>query len=217
MQITEITASWSETASLGNYSNVRPSLTLKATIGPDENPVEVEGALLAIVRQQVQEQVDQALERDGQPAKYSQEPRYDILSARWQVGQEQQTKILIIVPHREPSTIAGVRFYRHANKERYAAALRKLEEDRADDLSGELRTLVFDCSDGFLDRAIAAIQIAQQAQEHYWAEQERKREEERAEWKRQDEARRAAREQLAAPGEPDPYDEGDDEEDDDDE
>lgn len=213
MQITEITASWSETCSLGNYSNVRPSLTLKATIEPGENVDSATWALTETCKRHVQEQVDLSLEQEGQPAKYSLEPRYDVLSARWQVSQEQQTKILIIVPQHTPSTIAGVSFYRHARRDRYAAALRKVEADRVDNPSGEVRTLVFDCFDASLDRAVTAIQIAQQAQEAYFAERERKREEERAARQRQDEARRAAREQLGAPGKPDPDDDEEDDED----
>lgn len=186
MQITEITASWTETANLGNYSNVKPSLTLKATLAPGEDRVFAELELMIECKAFVQEQVDQALEREQQAAKYSTDPRYDICYSGY------RTKIAVLVPHGTLVDGAG----RIRENFRYAAALAYLAE-----LYGEATW--FDCADGQIERAVLAIAKAEAARD---AKIEADRQEMLAN----------ARRSLVPAGEPDPDDEADEPADDED-
>lgn len=213
MQITEIRVSWTETASLGNYSNVKPSLSLTATLDEGDDPSLVRQELLSECQGYVREMVDQALEADGQPAKYSTAPRYDILASTFRAPPAPAQKIVLLVPTGTASIIAGEQFYRAVKRFRYPAALREIERGRSDDADSDLRVLVFDCSDGDLDRAIPAIQIAKAAEEAYDAERRRQEEERRAAWQRHDADRRLV--QQADDEEDDRADEDDDSEDDD--
>jgi hypothetical protein len=79
MNITTITVGWSETCSLPEYCNVKPSLTLTAQIGEDEDAQATTNALLAEVKKVVHEQVDEALETVGCAPKYYEGPRYRVV------------------------------------------------------------------------------------------------------------------------------------------
>lgn len=111
MQITEITVSYGRTQSLEAYCNVRPSVTLKATLDEGDDPEAARRALLDEARALVHEEVDQALEDDGKAAKYSPEPRYRLYisdEAKW-VGRDRwggrttkvdaPERLLVLVPN----------------------------------------------------------------------------------------------------------------------
>lgn len=148
MRITEITVSWQETAGLGDYSNVRPGVTLTATLDEGDDPAAWREALLIEARRAVQEQVDQALEAMGKPAKWSAEPRYDVRYCYAGKG-----KIVLLVP-------TGVRLdtstYPLAAGHRLAMA-RRIAADCDDGV-------VYDCADGNLEPARAAIAAAHAAE-----------------------------------------------------
>lgn len=76
MQRTKIVVGYQHTHNLGNYSNARPSITIEATLDEGEDVEAAKAQLAAEARAYVHEQIDQALEHDGQPAKFSTEPRF---------------------------------------------------------------------------------------------------------------------------------------------
>ena len=125
MRITQITASWQETVSLGNYSNVKPSISLTATLDEGDDPAAWKAALMNEARTFVQEQVDAALEANDQPAKYSLEPRYDVRYTY--VG---NTKIVVIAP--ADVRIPGRSVYAHHVKHRLATARRLARHIRSE-------------------------------------------------------------------------------------
>lgn len=76
MKRTQITVSFARTQSLGNYSNIKPSIVLGAELDEGDDAEAVKAQLLEEAQQFVYEAVDRALEDDGQAAKFSAEPRY---------------------------------------------------------------------------------------------------------------------------------------------
>ena len=122
MIITEVTASWTETANLGNYSNVKPSLTLTAQLAEDDNPHIVAEQLLLTCRAQVQDLVDQALESMEEPARYSTDPRFDVWST--QIGPR---SVYIIAPSGAQPELE-IRSWRATSRQRFPAAQRYADQ-----------------------------------------------------------------------------------------
>lgn len=161
MQITEVTASWSETCSLGNYSNVRPSLTLKATIGPEEEDAQLAiWALTEACKRHVQEQVDQALEAEGEPAKYSSEPRFDVHTANY------TPRMVVIVP---AGTERLPHCWLHKSNLRLAHARQVATHYYKDDY------VFFDCSAGDVQAVVDALNAADAEREAQREAQRRER------------------------------------------
>lgn len=143
MVITEVTVSWTETANLGNYSNVKPAISMTAQLAEDDDPRIVADKLLLDCRARVQELVDQALESVEDPARYSTDPRYDVWIAR--IGPR---SVYVIAPSgdrldRHP------RLYRVTSRHRHHLAFR-IAHQRAtivsdDDDAGDI---VIDAADG---------------------------------------------------------------------
>lgn len=166
MQITEVTASWSETCSLGNYSNVRPSLTLKATIGPDEEDAQLAiWALTETCKRHVQEQVDLALEAEGEPAKYSSEPRFDVHTANY------TPRMVVIVP---AGTDRLPHCWVHKSKLRLAHARQVATHYYKDDY------VLLDCSAGDVQAVVDALNAADAEREAQREAQRRERDAERS-------------------------------------
>ena len=151
MNITEITVSYSITQSLPGYCNVKPGLTLTATIEEGEDALKVEAFLFDHAKRIVHEQADLALESTGEPAHFSPEPRYDLITTtrpHWGdlEGWAFPYECVALVPH-------GLREYprgwtgTNKNRMRYRQALAVLER------KAEARDLtMIDCSDGDLSR-----------------------------------------------------------------
>jgi hypothetical protein len=103
VKVTQITVSYGATQSLPEYSNVKPQLTLTATLDEGENSAQAEQILWAYVRASVHEQIDRALEASGRAAKYSDEPRYQVLRTYWNEwdhrGQSKPPQYVIILPN----------------------------------------------------------------------------------------------------------------------
>lgn len=182
MQITEVRASWTETVNLGNYSNVKPSLSLTALVEEGEDPEEVRCALMQLCRASVQAEVDAALEDEDRPAKYSTEPRYDVRMRSYHDGH-----LVLIVPAgtniSKSSTHAYGRGFRLAHARRYAT-------QQSAELGDDARpSHVVDCSDGDLAPALAALEAADQADAVERKRQEQMREEQERQWREEREAR----------------------------
>lgn len=217
MGVTSITVGWTETVSLGNYNNAKPTLTRTVAIGPGEDAAVLEAWHRADVKRIVQEEVDQALEQVGQPAKYSTDPRFDIIIERW----SRHTHILIVPSGTRPK-VAGLKLYPSETKFRLAAARAYAQQRIATIASGDESETVtlYDGSDDpdVITTGVAAIESAKAAYEAYEAEQQRLRTERWEAQKREQEAHRQGyRASLDPAGEPDPFDEGDDDDQDDDE
>src|SRR5688572_23962743 len=82
VKLTTITVSYGETQSLPEYSNVKPQITLGATLDEGDDPAQAEAYLWQLAKDSVHAQIDLALEANGRPAKHSTEPRYQILQTR---------------------------------------------------------------------------------------------------------------------------------------
>ncbi len=217
MGTTSFTVGWSETVSIGSYSNSKPTRSRTVTVGPGEDAAVLEAWHAADIKRIVQEEVDQALEQVGQPAKYSPDPRFDIIIERW----SRHTHILIVPSGTRPK-VAGLKLYPSETKFRLAAARayaqqRIARRDRGDE--SETVTL-YDGSDDsdVITTGVAAIEAAKAAYEAYEAEQQRLRTERWEAQKREQESHRQGyRASLDPAGEPDPFDDGDDDDQDDDE
>lgn len=70
MLVTEITVRIHETANLGNYSNFKPEIELRASLDATDDTSLVLGQLIGQAMEEIAILVDDALERNGQPPKY---------------------------------------------------------------------------------------------------------------------------------------------------
>lgn len=167
MKLTQITVSYGATQSLPEYSNVKPNLTLTATLDDGDDPEQIEAQLWDMAKVAVHEQVDQALEASDQAAKYDPAPRYQVMRTYWNSymtrGTPEPPKIVTILPnevdpekHFEAKLVhAG---YRESRKLRYAHALRIASQS-----ASELGAALIDCSDGDLTPLIEALKAEEAA------------------------------------------------------
>ena len=96
MNITTLTVSFKRTQSLPGYCNVVSSgINVTADLSADEDPLVVEQRLRGELEQSVNEWIDAALEQAGQPARFSTDPRYDLLWWR-------SAELPLIAPHTPP-------------------------------------------------------------------------------------------------------------------
>jgi len=79
MDITQLTVSFKRVQSLPGYCNVSSGLTVTADLSADDDHLVVEQRLHSEIRQAVNDRIDAELELVGQPARYSTDPRYDLL------------------------------------------------------------------------------------------------------------------------------------------
>ena len=165
MQITEITVSYGRTQSLESYCNVRPSVTLRATLDEGEDPEAARAQLLDEARAIVCEEVDRALEDDGKAAKYSAEPRYRLYisdEAKW-VGRDRwggrttkvdaPERLLVLVPNANRLDAGDTptwwnRPYGASSKLRMSHAWRQI----GGHLKEHPEFRLIDCADGDLSR-----------------------------------------------------------------
>ena len=156
MNITQITVSYGETQSLPEYSNTKPSITLTAVLNDGEDAVTIEAELWNQAKAAVREQIDLALEVNNIPAKYSTDPRYQVLKTRTQSyydrGKIELPKLVAIIPNDvkldDRFVHAG---WRDSRKLRYGHAQR-LAAETADE-----GYRVVDCSDGDLSKLMALL------------------------------------------------------------
>lgn len=162
MKIIQITVSYGETQSLPEYSNVKPSLTLTATLDDGDDAAAVEAELWGLVKAHVHEQVDQALEGSDKAAKHSSEPRYQVLRTyhdyhRPRDAPPEQLYVAIL-----PNGVSldeeayGTRWvspsFHDTRKVRLAHARRMAAE-----VVSQEGAILIDCSDGDLARLAVAL------------------------------------------------------------
>lgn len=162
MKLTQITVSYGETVGLPEYSNVKPQLSLTATVVDGEDPAAIEADLWQQVRTAVQEQADRTLEQNDRPAKYDPAPRYQVMRTYWDrynrpKDEPEPPRIVIILPNElEIKEQFGQRLihagYPESRKLRYAHALRVARES-----ARELDASLIDCADGELTRLAAVL------------------------------------------------------------
>lgn len=122
MIITQVTVSWQQTQSLPEYSNIKPGLTLTAQLQDGDNVDEVVLALRDQARRFVEEHIDEALERNDIPAKFSHDPRFDV----YVHGRGTDRKVAIV-----PSgTFDAKQFYRTQIGHRISKAISLAQSDR---------------------------------------------------------------------------------------
>jgi len=164
MQITQITVSYGETQSLPEYSNVKPALTITAVLNDGEDAEAAEAELWTQAKNAVREQIDLALEANGKAAKWSGEPRYQVMQTYWNQwdhrGEKEPPQYVIILPNNvNPDRDSYAQRLTHASnsigdarKLRYEHALRIAAE-----VVQERGYGLLDCSDGDLSRLEAAL------------------------------------------------------------
>lgn len=76
MKVHQVSVTYSETCSLPNYCNVKPTISITAEIGPDDDYDTVYESLMREARDAVQYEVDKALEAADRPPKYWRGSRY---------------------------------------------------------------------------------------------------------------------------------------------
>lgn len=165
MRITTITVSYGETCSLPEYSNVKPSITLTAELDEDDGREQVEADLWAMARSSVREEIDAALELHGRAAKYSEEPRYQVIKShkydRWDTPagtiSPPYEPIVVILPNEINERFDGYvhAAYGESRNLRYHHALQVAQRV----VAAEGARLV-DCSDGDLSRIPSMALIA---------------------------------------------------------
>ena len=156
MNITTITVSYGETQSLPEYSNVKPLLSITATLDEGEDVALIEAQLWEHAKDAVHAQIDLALEANDKPAKYSTEPRYQVMkTARndyFERGKPEPPRLVVILPDALNPKDATDRArlvhaaYGASRNLRYAHALRVAHE-AAESYEG---AAILDCSDGDL-------------------------------------------------------------------
>lgn len=164
MNITQITVSYGETASLPEYSNVKPLLSITATLDAGEDVALIEAQLWEHARTAVHAQIDAALEANDRPAKYDPCPRYQVLkTARSSYERNAPTppRLVVIVPdglklNRDDIGAHLVSAaYGESRNLRYAHAL-NVAHDAAENYEG---AAILDCSDGDLTPLESALAV----------------------------------------------------------
>lgn len=157
MNITQITVSYGETQSLPEYSNVKPNLTITATLGDGELTEEVETELWKMAKESVHAQIDLALEASGKAAKYSTEPRYRVMRTCHDSYSRRGKPVLPLIVTILPNELdLDNRFtstgWPENRKLRYAHAQRVAAESAVD-----LGAQIVDCSSGDLRTLMALL------------------------------------------------------------
>lgn len=95
MQISQVTITYSRTQSLGNYSNVKPGVTLTAVIDAQDDFDKVEENLLIIAKGIVHDEIDSALEADGSEPLFFKGPLFSVHYANMR-------NVVVVHPESEP-------------------------------------------------------------------------------------------------------------------
>lgn len=169
MHITQITVSYGETQSLPSYSNVKPNLTLTATLDEGDDPAEAEALLWQHAKESVHAQIDLALEANDQAAKYDPAPRFQVMKTYWNQwdhrGETKPPQYVVILPNEiNPDRDAYGQRLIHANhsgesrKLRYTHALAVAKDamNGADD-----NPTLLDCSNGDLTPLSEALSVTE--------------------------------------------------------
>ena len=145
MQITQITVQLSHVFSLGNYSNVKPGLSLTADLTEDDDLDAVKDELHRRAEEHVQWAIDRTLEAEDKPPHFFDGPTFDVLRF-------DKEHLVIVIPHNAGDSLPGewsAPIYYGMDT---VCAGRRLEVamEKAGQV-GEYRTVV-DCTDGDFSR-----------------------------------------------------------------
>lgn len=158
MKLTQITVSYGETQSLPEYSNVKPSITLAATLDDGDDSAAVEAELWGLAKAAVHEQIDLALESCGKAAKYSTEPRYQVMRTahdryRRDDDPPNPPPLIVVLPNEMSLDNRFVHVgWPESRKLRYAHAF-LIAQERAQEIGAP----ILDCADGDLSRLANAL------------------------------------------------------------
>lgn len=163
MKLVQITVSYGATQSLPEYSNVKPQLTLTATVDDGDDAATVEAELWSLCKAHVHEQIDLALEANDKAAKYSTEPRYQVIRTyrNYQHPKDappEQLFVAILPNEAALDTADGIRWVSPSFHD-----TRRLRLNHARAMAAEVvendNAILIDCSDGDLSR-LAVLPIA---------------------------------------------------------
>lgn len=121
--ITQITVTYGLTHNLGNYSDVRPEVSLTSAVSPYENIEHIVKEMESFAVSRVQALVDDALESHKQSAYYSLETRYDLFT-------NPKERMLVVTRSCETSQFKA--FYRELSGFRLESLERLIERDFAE-------------------------------------------------------------------------------------
>lgn len=152
MQISQLTITYSRTQSLPNYSNIKPSVTLTATLDDEDDPMVAYGVLMHDAKRLVHGEIDDALEVSGQSPIFTDEPLLSLYRNRLRqvmvivpgsVSVDQLDALNLADPNREHYRYRG-HWDLHTHRQRLWTIRR---------IAGAgLEYPVLDCSDGDLSR-----------------------------------------------------------------
>lgn len=165
MNITQITVSYGETQSLPEYSNVKPNITITAMLDAGEDIAIIEAQLWSQAKAAVREQIDLALEANNIPAKWSTEPRYQVLKTRtnsyYDRGKAEPPKLVAIIPNALKLDDRFVHAGYHDSRKLRAGHAARLAAAVAE----EQGYTIVDCSDGNVSRLLALLPEEVKAEE----------------------------------------------------
>lgn len=95
MQITQVTVSYARTESLSNYCNIKPGITLTATLQERDDPSVVEEELMETAQNTVHDLIDTAREADGLSPKYYRGKLH-------RVYRNEDRRCIVVVPNNTP-------------------------------------------------------------------------------------------------------------------
>ena len=82
MKITIVTVTYGVTQSPPDYCNIKPSMSLSATLDEGDDALEVAAVLRGMVKGVIHAEVDDVLEAHDNEPRYSTEPRYRVIKTR---------------------------------------------------------------------------------------------------------------------------------------
>lgn len=100
MKITTITVGKKYTYNLGNYSNIQPELWITAEVEEGDSVEKVRARLKAEVDNHIHNEIDEALEAQGNSPKFWRGPRFDLLKV-------DKEKYAVIIPHGAQDDLPG--------------------------------------------------------------------------------------------------------------
>lgn len=141
MEINQITITYSRTQSLGNYSNVKPGVTLTATLQPGESLTAAAIDLLKTAKTLVHEEIDAALEADGSQPMFCAGPLFAVRYA---------SKRNLVVIHPAGDDLPPAQNWREHDRWHVLHRAVRPETARrdAEQHAANTNMLLLDCSDG---------------------------------------------------------------------
>ena len=151
MKITIVTVTYGVTQSPPDYCNIKPSMSLSATLDEGDDALEVAAVLRGMVKGVIHAEVDDVLEAHDNEPRYSTEPRYRVIKTRSVMPFGDTCRFAVpcvaIVPDEAEIPRGYESVYVIARRGRYAYALR-----RATETSHDMQVALIDCADGDLSR-----------------------------------------------------------------